>query len=382
MLRNGLFILSYTFGRLSTVVWPYSRWSLLDIWATGVFGYVLYQSVRKKRFPEGKMIVPMTLFAIICIAVTVLRMPGWAEAGEFLYIGRWFVYAGTYIFILQTKKSQAAHWLIVLFVSGVCLAGGGLVQRLWYPDLRNITYAGWDPHYLRVFSSLLDPNFSGSIFALTIVLGLSLRTLLFAKHIWIDIGMMLSCGALALTYSRSSLLGLVSGIIVWCVVRKMYRSVVIGMMILFVVLLILPRGWEGQNLLRITSSVARIGSFHLGVQKFLSAPVFGQGFLPKQEIVPEYGTPIQRTGSVDSSFLYVLAASGLIGFFAYIYLWWNILQFAREPKHNNVFGPLVSASVAVVLMHSVFTNSALYPWVMMWMWIVVGATERYSMART
>ena len=37
-----------------------------------------------------------------------------------------------------------------------------------YPDLRNLWYLGWDPHYYRVFATLLDPNYVGILLVLTI----------------------------------------------------------------------------------------------------------------------------------------------------------------------------------------------------------------------
>ena len=42
---------------------------------------------------------------------------------------------------------------------------------------------------------------------------------------------------------------------------------------------------------------------------------------------------------------------------------------------DNLIGLVVAASLIALLAHSQFVNSLLYPWVLIWFWILVGISE-------
>ncbi len=114
-------------------------------------------------------------------------------------------------------------WLKGLYAVGVGLGLIGLIQFFMYPDLRNLMYLGWDPHYYRLFSTLLDPNYMGLLLVFTLLMGFGIFT---KKHsVWIIAGQLVTFVALLLTYSRSSFLALGAAIVVWTLIRKNWKLI-------------------------------------------------------------------------------------------------------------------------------------------------------------
>ncbi|MBI4991232.1 hypothetical protein HZB96_04020 [Candidatus Gottesmanbacteria bacterium] len=85
-----------------------------------------------------------------------------------LYIIRLFSYFFVYLtvrYLTDSSTIGGVHsdtpevFLRLLTFAGVILAVIGWLGYFLYPDLRNLYYLGWDPHYKRIFSSFFDPNY-------------------------------------------------------------------------------------------------------------------------------------------------------------------------------------------------------------------------------
>lgn len=379
MISTIFFGISFVSGQLLTLVAPHIRWSLLDVFAVSMT--ILWCIVRigqTSKRKEGKLLGWIIGFGIVSFVTHAIRFfvhPASGIADNIIYIARWMAYAGIYAYILH-DSGTAGSWRMTLYGSGVLLAIAGLIQVFGYPDLRNLFYLGWDPHYRRVFSTLFDPNFAGIIYALTFILGLSLEKHATKNSWWHIASQICVFGALVLTYSRSSLLGFVVGIVLWFVPRRSFvpllKIVCVGVIALFLV----PRGWEGQRMFRATSSLARLGSARAGWNQFMESPIVGQGFVVAESPAPIASLPASRAGSVDMSLLYVLASCGIVGFFTYALLLQKIGALGiAAAKHQKSDGLFIS-SLGAVFVHSLFTNSLLYPWVMAWVWVLAALTER------
>lgn len=359
-----LFIVSFVFGQLLSLVLPQARWSLLDVFVLLFDFWYVIQSVRSRKIITIPKLWPwVVLYVAITLAVTTLRVmfyPVRSIGFEYLYIGRWFAYSLLYRFIVVDSRFRKHQWTSTLYWTGVVMAIFGLVQLVWYPYLRNLSYLGWDPHLGRVFSSLFDPNFVGIIFVFTILLGMSYWELQTSRLILI-FGQVVTCVALLFTYSRSSYIAFIVGMIAWFVLK---RSLVMlsGILVACIVLLFSINGTnEGQHILRTASSVARIGSARIGLQRFIDHPVLGTGFVTTQ--LPS------RAGLVDTSLLFVLSATGILGFLAFSKL---TLKIGKLSRVNSA----LFCSLMALLVHSIFINSLFYPWVMAWVWILLAETER------
>ncbi len=140
---------------------------------------VLRRSEYKKRFLT-KPILLFVLTIIISLVANSLRYAPNELMVASLYGVRWFLFACMY-FVLSdisgSSKKQLPDWLTV---SGAVLLVLGYIQYLFYADLRNLYYLGWDEHLTRMFSTFLDLNFYGAFLVLyfLFLLGRMQRSLL------------------------------------------------------------------------------------------------------------------------------------------------------------------------------------------------------------
>ena len=287
-----------------------------------------------------------------------------------LYLLRWFIYVEVYV--LVASKKQKFPWTEWLYASSVLFAAVGLVQYLLYPDLRNLTYLGWDPHYYRLFSTLLDPNFAGIILVLGFFLGFGFikrRPLLIVSEL-------LLFAAFLLTYSRSSYLAFIAGIVTYACITKQ-RQLALGLLLLFFgAIAVLPiRDIDILRVNRLDSAVARLGNWERGMDLFGESPLIGWGFntlrfvQTQRHWVDDTQIVSRAGGGLDNSFIFLLATTGVVGLASYLWILNSIILSARR-------NAVLLVSLAAIIVHAFFVNSLFYPWVMIWLWILAGAAER------
>ena len=229
------------------------------------------------------------------------------------------------------------------------LAGLGLIQYLVVPDTRFLLSLNWDDHYYRLLSTLFDPNFTGII----LVLGLVLIYFTRPRDWWLYL---LHFSALLLTYSRSSYLALVSAMVAVAIFKKNYKIILV-ILVFLASLVFLPRpGGDGVKLERLFSARQRLDNYREGIGLWQQSPVFGLGF---NSLRYYRGDPDSHAAAgLDSSLIFVLATTGVLGFLAYL----NLLK--------NLWGKslLVKITLMALLVDSLFINSLFYAFVMIWLW--------------
>lgn len=337
------------------------------------------------RFRFSSLLKPQIAFvaaAVISLLLGIGRFTAPQLFQSSLYLVRWAAYASLVWVVLASSLSSMLI-LYGLYGVSVGLATIGIVQYVLYPDLRNLMYLGWDPHYQRLFSTLLDPNFTGILLVMGILLGFGLLSQRKKRPGWLVASLAVLVVSLLFTYSRSSFLALLAGMVVWAALTKGWRLIV-GLAILFVVaLLLVQKSGEGQNLLRVTSTVARIGNASSAMSLFSQQPVVGHGFdtlrfvqCPAAGCIGEGGSVSRAASGVDSSLLFVLATTGIVGFtgFFWLMVWIASLgMHALKKSDTHWLGASFLAIGTALLVHSLFVNSLFYPWVLLWMWIFLGA---------
>lgn len=332
-------------------------------------GFIQYTVTGKYTKPR---LIKQIIFFIIAATFSLLTNSGKfavpsLEIGA-LYLVRWIFYALLYILVLQ-RYTKTKLWLYGLYMIGVGFGLLGLIQFFLYPDLRNLSYLGWDPHFYRLFGTFLDPNFAGIFLVLTILLGVFIwkgKKL----RIWVALGEAVSVVSLLLTYSRSSYLALVVAITTIAILKKKWTFIVVVVAFIAVILFFPKIPGNTLNLLRVGSTFARVGNWQEGLVLIGQAPAFGHGFNTLRYLGPDVGSAISKAAAgLDSSLLFVGATTGIVGLAAYGYL---ILSLIRVCRTNTVY----LASLAALGVHSLFVNSAFYPWVMIWFWIVTGIVEK------
>lgn len=386
-----LFGLGYIAGQMvSLPLFAGARISLLDICVVVLLVYAAVRS-SKKRFIPALWMPVMGFFGIALLSLlgTLTSLPLYAVGGGGLYILRWMLYAALY-WVAAGNLFAPKVWMGTLIVSGVITACLGLVQYAWYPDLRNLAYLGWDPHYERLFGTLLDPNFIGIVLTVTALslLGWEER----GKLLWMKLsGIIVTLAALVLTYSRSSLVALAVGLSVWGILtgRRLAAGIVISLVV--AVLFLLPNGGEGSNLLRTVSSYARLGSAERALALIGEKPFLGHGFnilrfvSIERSWIDESSVPSRSGGGLDTSILFVGATTGIAGMLVFGYLIVSLLRLGARAYANKKLrfagATYISVMLAMVV-HSLFINSLFYPWVLVWIWVGTGVMEQQVRAHT
>src|SRR3989338_2458896 len=343
------------------------RISCLDIVVFISFLYSLF-NFRKiipilKRDSISDSFLLFLLIALISLILTPLTLTPIQFFISFLYIVRIVLYFSVYptlkLLINEDRiKKNDIHKTIVR--SGLVLCVIGWIGYFLYPDLRNLSYLGWDPHYKRIFSTFLDPNFLG------IYLVICLAVLLNEWKLKSIFSILLLIATIFFTYSRSSLAALMLlGIL--CVWRTGKRILFIPIISLFIVgLFFLPRpGGEGVRLERLFTISQRLDHARLGLSIFFSHQILGVGFdtvrYAKAGMENSQMWLISHAGAgLDITFLFILATSGIIGFTFFIRFLYFI--FLKAPGKIKII-------LLLVLFHSSFENSFFYPFVFLALWM-------------
>ncbi len=361
---------------------------LTDIVATGAVSCWLgWKLVKRKKFVFPLLTKPIFLFSGLAFLSLIFSSPllsGREVVVSGLYLIRWLVYAGFYFLISdlvnqpKKKKLRSKRLILNLLIgAGTILAIFGFLQYFFLPNTKFLKYLHWDPHYYRLIGTFLDPAFLGMILVLSLIL-------LVFKY-WQEItrpkkSLPIYCLlpvlylALILTHSRSSYLAYLvgMGVIAWKKKAVKFFLAVLLIFILTLSFLPQPEG-EGGKLTRTYTIDARIRNWQQSLVIARDHFLLGVGFNTYRYAQRRYGFleedwQFSHAGAgADSSFLFVLATTGIFGLSAYLWLWLKIL------KINAV---VIQASALALLTHSLFSNSLFYPWIMAWLWILVGIFQK------
>jgi len=277
--------------------------------------------------------------------------------------------AGYYFFGIYvwnfTKKSLKNDKLLINCLIGVSTVSAifGWIQYFTFPDLKALFIYGWDMHLFRIFGTFLDPTF----LSLIIVFGL-----LLSIHLWIDkwnwkyffitVFLLIS---LAFTYSRAGYMAFAAGIVVIIYFKRRFKNLMFLIGGLAILALLLPTSKNNSiELFRTFSAVARIDNYKTTLQIFSKSPIFGVGYnnmcIAYQKYIGVQPFSSHACSGSDSSLLLILTTMGVVGFLAFIF---SISRIVRSLKRDSYFIILTSCFFAL-LVHSLFSNSMFYSWIM------------------
>jgi len=319
----------------------------------------VYYLISSKHRLKLKQAVPLLIFLTIAAISLFLSSFSltWAQTSTaFLYLLRFSAYA---LLLLNTQPVEKKYQLLAAV--GIFTAVFGFIQYIFWPDLRVLKYIDWDPHYRRLAGTFLDPNFCGIILVLTLIILYKL----YQKNRYYLPGLIFCLIALVLTYSRSSYLALAAAVVIHALKNKSLRLLTVFLPIFFIFLLLIPKGdGEGLKLARISTVYSRLNNWNEGITIGHQHPLFGVGFnayryyrTDTSSMLPEKSVNHAGAG-VDSSLLFVFATTGLLGLFFYCFF---LIKIFRHNRNTTAL-----ASLAALLIHSLFVNSLFFPWVMFW----------------
>ncbi|OGM33238.1 hypothetical protein A2803_00100 [Candidatus Woesebacteria bacterium RIFCSPHIGHO2_01_FULL_44_21] len=287
------------------------------------------------------------------------------------YVFRLTVYLVFLLFWLNRPISKAKRGLCLqsLLVVGGSVALFGWVQYFLFPDLTSLKAVGWDDHYFRLTSTFMDPAFTGIVLVLGILTATSYFLLSRTKRAVLSVVFLLI--TLGFTYSRASFLALIIGLFVllW---NRNKKFLLILVFAFAVIVVLLPRtpGGEGVKLSRVSSISQKIQNYQESFEIILSSPVFGVGYnnvcKAKARLSIDISAQKNSCYGLDNSFLLILATTGVLG----LLVVFNLLGQIAKLTAGNIYGDLFNASALAVLVHSQFSNTLFYPWVIIWLVIL------------
>lgn len=324
-------------------------------------------------------IAPFLLWSLFVLFLHIGELSGPAMLIALAYWARVAVILGllpAFLMILRQRKSKKIIPPLILIVVGT-IAALGYIQLFLYPSLQN-TSGGWDPHRGRMLGTWLDPNFFGVFLGLTLPYVIATMR----KPAQIIFGSIILF-AIILTQSRSTFVAIVVAAIV-CVPLFFYaikfsnqakKLVTLGS-ILVLACAALATTLLGDRAINIllhdpTSSI-RIDGYKTVWRSLVETNIlFGVGYNAYQFAAKEAGVIADfgihsRAGS-DSSILTLLVTTGVFG--TALFMFPMAIAAAKHARRflqtQHMYSLCFIWATIVLIIHSQFTNSLLYPHLLM-----------------
>jgi len=311
-----------------------------------VFIYAIRNFSKIVRDPITK---PLVLWVLVMAGSLLINISNYSYSqilAAFFYQLRFLAYSGLY-FLAQSHPLLKRGIILGIILVGVA----GILQYLLLPDVSFLSAFDWDDHYYRLVSTFLDPGFTGVILLIGLVA--SHNPLFFI--------------VIMLTYSRATYLAYLFSFAVLAIYQKSVKVFVIAALALAIALPLLPKSTgEGTKLSRENSIYARINNWKESISIWQKSPIFGVGYNTYRYVRTGVTAQSHSGAGADSSILFVLATTGVVGLLTYLYL---LLTMARLGKNNPTF----LAIMAGVFVHSWFNNTLFYPFVLECMWVLLGS---------
>lgn len=280
------------------------------------------------------------------------RFEWWQNLVGFLYWLRLVLYFSFFIILLdwQFKAGDKAKEIIkrALNIFVFLTLTFSYLQYFLYPNLRNLSYLGWDPHQYRVFGLFFDTTTAGIIFVILFFWLGSQKKIGFVEVVT-QVGLL---GLILLTYSRISYLSFVVGLGYFLKNKISFKKLTIFYFLFFIFIFLLPRPFgEGVKLERAFTIKSRINDYQTGFKLSLKAPILGYGY-NRIRYVKNSDTSSHAGAAFSSSFLTILVASGLVGLIGMVRLMKGMFN------QGNLLAKTVVLIVAVAsLFDNVFLNN-------------------------
>jgi hypothetical protein len=304
------------------------------------------------------------------------------------YLARWLFYFAIYVVAINTLRAgdvegvwSALEWTILLFSLFGILQSAFLpgFAQLVYPDSR--LYLDWDPQGRRLVSTFLDPNFAGGFIGLGLVATLARVSTGTRVAGW---KLFVLAVALLLTASRGSIVAVIAGcgviLLLSGLSKRVIRAIGAAMVLVLLALPQLIRFAASFNKLTIDrSALARLTSWLHGWTVLKDHWVLGIGFNTWGYVSEQYGwiRSYAATYAIDGGLLFVVVMTGVVGLALYLAMLWSVVRTARRVWRDREMSPAMrglavaaAASIPTIVVHSLFTNSLMQPFLMEALWVM------------
>jgi O-antigen ligase len=342
-------------------------------------GFVYFLGIHKKlEIPRYfYLFLGFTLVAILSLAFKIGALEASELAVAGFYLLRWLVYLGAALVVynlVSQNMMKLSEFLRVFLISGVFVAVAGFVQLILLPDFGVLDPSlGWDPHKNRLASTFFDPNFAGAYLTICLVLAAWAyeKSVIDKKSLVLVVLILLS--ALLLTFSRSSW-GMAAVIVLIYGIFRYRLLLLMSLLLMLLAYFAVPRVQT-----RITGTTDPADSAHFRLISWKNTLdiaednlITGVGFNAFRYAQKEYGYLTPDTAGAhsgagsDSSFLFVLATTGVFGFL--LFAGGFLYRMVRNLQFRETGFLAVLAIFSGLLLHSQFVNALFYPQIM-FLWL-------------
>ncbi len=369
MLESIILIASLISGQLIKL--PFANFGGLILLDFAIFLIILI-GILKIRFKRpNPLIFSGLFFCLICfisLIFTPLSLTNQQYLVSFFYTLRVLGFIILLYLLFSNSLKFSRQIPKILIFSGLILSVLGILQFLFLPDLRFLETDRWDPHYFRAVSTFLDPNFFGAFLVLTLLT--LLQNNIFKNKKIFFISLLTIYIALLLTFSRSSylffLVGLLSFSFLIKSVKHIFLTTVFFGILMFGFFLYTQFISTPRNINREGSASLRINTWQQGLEIFQRNPILGVGFnsyrfgIDQYELGDNQFLSSRGSSANDSSLLFVLSTTGVIGLLSYCFFLFQLIKLGLTKNLSLVAG------VVGLLVHSFFANSLFYPPILLW----------------
>ncbi len=309
------------------------------------------------------------------------------------YLARWLAYFGVYVTAVNVLRDEDLPGVYGTLLSAVlAFSLFGIVQSAFLPDFAFLVYpeaaayTDWDPQGHRLVSTLLDPNYAGSLIVLTLLPALALVSYGVRVAPWKLVTLFV---ALGLTVSRGAIVAFAVGVAVILLGRGISRRLVrLGALLglaLVVLLPVLLRFALAYNKLQLDrSALGRVLGWVRALEVFSEHPVIGVGFNTYgfvQQLLYRGDGLTRASFGLDGGILLIAVLTGTVGLVLYLAMVAVVGMRCRrvwrdggaDPWHRGLALGTAAATAAVVV-HGFFLNTLLYPFVIEALWVLWATT--------
>lgn len=383
-----LFLAIFPFGQIIRigVLHP------IDIVVAAGAIYVVFAKL--PRPPTFKYFNNLLIIALYTYALSVFLFEDVNIAFGLLYLIRLGAYFYFLIYVwnfVKLKKTNRNLLLDCLLGTSVVSAIFGWIQFFWIPDIKPFYTWGWDEHLFRLVGTFLDPTFLGLIMVfglLTVMMNnlLERRIMVVSEkgnkevrrkfYVNFIIGIFLLV-SLVFSYSRASYLAFVAGAgyLLYAKRRLVYIFYLVPVLVGLVWALPTSKN-HSIEIFRSFSALARIENYKTTLEIFGRSPLFGVGYnnmcLAYNKFIGVQSYASHACSGSDSSLLLILATTGVVGFVTFGFY---VLRIHSSLVHDSYF-LLLNSCVIAILVHSFFSNSLFYPWLMGYLVILLATSSQ------
>lgn len=383
-----LFLLTFPLGQIGRIRLE-ENISFLpqDLFASAIFLGIIFSYKKKWRdLLKDKFLVCQLYFLGFGVLSLVFNTFFFKDIHFYtavLYAVRYVVYLSFLLvgpFFKESKNIKKVIFFVMYLFIFI-----GLGQFFVFNDLRWAKFLEWDTHLYRLFSTLLDPNYSGVVYFMMLLLILHEdQKIRIYKNPFGIIGVFISLMTVYLTYSRTAIIALIASFASFTILKKrfvLFFSVLI--LALIAGSLLTDTTIEGLNPFRTVSSKERIKSLNEGLSVSSHHFFTGVGFNAYRDAQIRYGfrntigaSKSNADAGTDNSFVFVFATTGLLGLILFCCSYYFLLR--KLLLERTTISTMLACCVIGLLAAANFLNVLFYSQIIAWIFICIALRKQLA----